>query len=176
MNPYLKEREKMIVIRPATLADLPSLVDIYNYAVLETTATFDLEAQTVAERQAWFAGHSPDVHPLIVAEEDGTVLGYSGLLPYRTKPAYRHTVELSIYVHPEAQGRGIGKQLMRSIIVRAQEIGHHVIIAGITGGNESSFRLHEQFGFREVGILREVGYKFGKWHDVHFYQLTLPSR
>jgi L-amino acid N-acyltransferase YncA len=164
----------MLTIRQAVPADLPALVDIYNYAVRETTATFDLEEQSVADRQAWFASHQPAQYPLLVVEDDGVVLGYSGILPYRVKPAYRHTVELSIYVHPAAQGQGIGKRLMEAIIEQAQTIGYHVIISGITGGNDVSFRLHEQFGFQEVGILREVGYKFDDWRDVHFYQLTLP--
>lgn len=164
----------MLTIRQAVSSDLPALVEIYNYAILETTATFDLDKQSVADRQAWFDSHSKDSFPLLVAEEKGNVLGYSGLLPFRDKEAYRYTAELSIYVHPRAHGRGIGKRLMQAIIEQAQTIGYHVIIAGITAGNDASMRLHEQFGFERVGVFREVGYKFDAWQDVHFYQLTLP--
>jgi L-amino acid N-acyltransferase YncA len=162
----------MINIRRACLADLPRLTEIYNYAILNTTATFDLEPQTVEERKIWFGQHG-ERYPLIVAEEDGEVMGYCGILPYRSKPAYARTVEISVYVHPDAHGRGIGSRLMEEMICIARELGYHVIVAGITGGNEASFRLHRRFGFQCTGILREVGHKFGEWQDVHFYQLIL---
>jgi L-amino acid N-acyltransferase YncA len=162
----------VITIRPARLEDLPRLTEIYNYAVLNTTATFDLEARTVEDRRTWFEQHG-ERYPLIVAEESGTVWGYCGILPYRSKPAYARTVEISVYVHPDAHGKGIGSRLMEEMICLARALGYHVIVAGITGGNEVSFRLHRRFGFECVGILREVGYKFGEWQDVHFYQLIL---
>ncbi|WP_124727472.1 GNAT family N-acetyltransferase [Staphylospora marina] len=162
----------MIIIRAARPEDLPALTGIYNHAVIHTTATFDLEPQSLEERKRWMESHGP-LHPLLVAEEDGNVLGYCGILPYRTKPAYSRTVEISVYVHPEARRRGVAGRLMEAMIQLARSLKHHVIIAGITGGNEASFRLHRKYGFREVGVLKEVGFKFGAWQDVHFFQLML---
>jgi phosphinothricin acetyltransferase len=148
------------------------MLRIYNHAILTSNATFDLQEQTLEERQQWFT-HYGGKFPLIVAEEKGQVLGYCGLSSFRSKPAYTNTAEVSIYVDPTCQGKGIGKQLMAEILKRARKLHYHVIIAGITGGNEISIKLHEKFGFQLAGIFREVGYKFDQWQDVHFYQLIL---
>jgi len=162
----------MIHIREAQYNDLPTLVEIYNHAILHTTATFDLEPKTVEERKEWFFKHGPS-HPLIVAEENGAVVGYCGILPYSEKAAYAQTVELSIYLHPEAQGKGIGTKLLGLMIERARKLGYHTILSGITEGNEASVKLHERFGFQKVSHFKEVGHKFGRWQDVCFYQLML---
>jgi phosphinothricin acetyltransferase len=159
-------------IRKAVQADLPVLVTIYNQAVLETTATFDLEPVTVETRQAWLDDHTDSRLPLIVAEE-GVVTGYASLSTFRQKPAYNRTAEVSVYVDKHHHGKGIGKQLLARIIEMAKELDYHVIIAGITGGNEVSVKLHEQFGFVKCGEMKEVGLKFDSWQDVWFYQLIL---
>jgi phosphinothricin acetyltransferase len=163
-----------VVIRDAMPRDIPGLTRIYNQAVVASSATFDLRPQTIEERTEWFS-HYGGTHPLIVAESDGRVLGYCSLSHFRPKPAYDHTVESSVYVDNACHGQGIGKALMRAALARAQRLGHHVVIAGITAGNEASVRLHESLGFRRVGQLREVGRKFDRWQDVHFYQLVLPQ-
>ncbi|WP_166240397.1 GNAT family N-acetyltransferase [Paenibacillus turpanensis] len=159
-------------IREAVLEDLPRLLDIYNYAVRETVATFDLTEQTLEQRSEWF-GKYGGRFPLIVAELDGVVAGYSCLSSFRAKPAYDRTAELSVYIDPEYWGRGVGKRLMKEIIERGKAVGHHSIVACITGGNEVSVKLHEQLGFRFVGTFRECGYKFDAWQDVSFYELLI---
>ena len=159
-------------IRPARLEDLPELLEIYNDAIQNLTATFDLEPQTLEERKLWFEAHDEN-YPLIVAEIDGKVAGYCSLSPYRPKKAYRQTTEISIYLNSSFRGHGIGKQLMTEIIKQAKQLNFHAIIAIITGGNEVSVKLHERFGFQFMGYLKEVGFKFDEWQDVHFYQLLL---
>jgi L-amino acid N-acyltransferase len=159
-------------VRRARLEDLPRIMEIYNEAVKSSTATFDVHEQTIAQRKRWFLEHDQK-HPLIVAELDGEVVGYCSLSKFREKPAYDLTVESSVYVHEANRGRGIGKMLMTEIIQMATDAKYHTIIAGIAGKNEESAKLHESLGFVCVGSLKEVGFKFGKWHDVRYYQLLL---
>jgi len=162
----------MMYIRDAVPGDLPSILNIYNYAVKNLAASFDLEEKNLAEREAWFNEHHGK-YPLIVAELNGKVVGYCCLSRFRDKAAYSQTSELSIYIEPGHWGAGIGTALMQELLSRAKKLGHHVIVAGITGDNEVSIGLHRKFGFEFVGCFREVGFKFGRWHDVHFYQLLL---
>ncbi|QDP39574.1 GNAT family N-acetyltransferase [Radiobacillus deserti] len=162
----------MVIVRDAHVNDVPEMTDIYNNAVRTTTATFDLEEQTADERQMWFHSFN-DQYPLIVAEFNGHVVGYCSLSPYRSKPAYAKTVELSVYIAPNHRGNGVGSILLEEIIKRAKKLGYHTILGGVTEGNKRSMRLHEKFGFENVGCLKEVGFKFGNWQDVHFYQLIL---
>lgn len=162
----------MLNIREATLEDLPAMLAIYNEAIRKTTATFDLEEQTLEEREKWFHKYG-GIHPLIVAEVDGRVAGYSSLSLFREKLAYIRSTELSIYIDEAFRGQGIGNRLMEEILKRGRELGHHVVIGGITAGNDVSVKLHEKFGFELVGCFKEVGHKFGRWQDVLFYQLIL---
>lgn len=162
-----------MLIRDAIRSDVPAILHIYNYAVRETTATFDLEDQTLAEREAWFDKYGGNF-PLIVAELEGQVAGYASLSMFRAKPAYDRTVELSVYIDPDFWGRGLAKALMSDILGRARELGHHVVVSCITSGNDVSIKMHEKFDFEFVGTFKEVGYKFDSWQDVHFYQLILP--
>jgi L-amino acid N-acyltransferase YncA len=163
-----------MLIRKAVLDDVPDILEIYNDAVLHTTATFDLEEKTLEDRIQWFHKYN-DTYPLIVAELDGKVAGYCSLSPFREKEAYKQTVEISVYVHKDVRGKGIARQLIEHILELSKKAGHHVIIAGITAGNDISVRLHESFGFTLAGTFREVGFKFGEWQDVLFYQLLLKS-
>ncbi|QRG68413.1 GNAT family N-acetyltransferase [Brevibacillus choshinensis] len=159
----------MVSIRDAQISDLPAMLAIYNHAVNTLVATFDLEEQTLEQREVWFHKHGGR-YPLIVAEDGDEVIGYCCLSAFREKPAYGNTAELSIYIAENQRGKSVGSALMRDIQKRTRELGFHVVISGITGGNEASVRLHEKFGFTLVGKLREVGYKFGEWHDVHYYE------
>lgn len=158
-----------MVIRDAVISDVESLAGIYNWAVANTTASFDINEVSLENRREWF-GHYGGVYPLIVAEEDGKIVGYSSLSKFREKEGYAKTVELSVYIDPNYHGNGIGKQLMKEIIERGRNLGHHAIMSGITAGNEISIRMHEKFGFEFCGHMKEVGYKFGVWQDVIFYQ------
>lgn len=164
----------MIVTRDAQIEDVPAILKIYNHAVVNTNATFDLEEQTLEEREKWFR-HYGGQYPLIVAELDDQIVGYASLSSFRTKPAYAKTAEISVYVDSDCHGKGIGKFLITEILLRAKQLRYHTIIAGITAGNEVSVALHERFGFRLAGTLAEVGYKFDKWQDVHFYQLIVED-
>lgn len=164
----------MVQIRKALISDVPAMAHIYNQAILETVATFDLAPQSIDDRIKWFHKYGGR-YPLIVAEIDGEVAGYSTLSPFRDKEAYERTTELSIYISPSYQGKGIGNKLMQEILNLAKSHGHHAVIGGITGGNAASIRLHEKFGFQYIGCFKEVGYKFNQWQDVDFYQLIIKE-
>lgn len=153
---------------------MEALLSIYNYEVVNGTATFDLEPKTMEERMVWFREHNVDNHPLIVAEMDGRAVGYASLSGYREKEAYAATVELSIYVDPAYRRRGVARMLMQSILDEArrrQDI--HTVISVITGGNEASIKLHKEFGFTHCGTMREVGEKFGRLLDIDNFQLMV---
>lgn len=164
----------MLHIRDAVIDDLPSILNIYNYAVKNLVASFDTEEKTLAEREVWFREHQGQ-YPLIVAELDGEVVGYCCLSKFRDKSAYSRSAELSIYIEPGHWGQGIGKALMQELLKRAKKLNYHVVLACITGENEVSIGLHKKFGFEFVGCFKEAGFKFGKWQDVHFYQLLIDE-
>lgn len=154
-----------VIIRPAAAVDLPIINDIYNHYVLHSTCTYQTELETAKEREAWFERHGVR-HPVVVAEMQGTVLGWGALSPFRARAAYGRTVENSVYVRHDAQRRGIGKAVLEQLIARAGQIGHHTIVAIIDAEQTPSIALHAQFGFVEAGRLRQVGFKFGRWLDV----------
>jgi phosphinothricin acetyltransferase len=163
-----------MLIRPATHADLPAILDIYNWAILNTTATNDYEPHTLEQRAAWFDSHQRDGFPVFVAEDDaGRMVGWSSLSRYKERIGYRFTAEDSIYLAPEAQGRGLGKLLIPPLIDSARAMGLHAIVAGIDSENVASLKLHARFGFVEVAHFREVGFKFGQWLDVVYLELVL---
>ena len=161
----------MITIRPATEADLPGLLEIYNDAVLHTTATYDYEPRTLEQRRQWFEDHQRDNYAVFVAvDETGRIAGWSALNPYHARPGYRFTTENSVYIAADRRGQGIGKQLLEPLIDAARSRGLHVIIAAIDAINEASIRLHTRFGFEQVGHFKQVGFKFGRWLDVVYME------
>jgi len=159
----------MLKIRTAKIDDLNEITEIYNQAILKTVATFDTEEKTIDERKKWFKEHGGK-NPLIVAEKDDIILGWAALSKYSTRCAYSDTAEISLYVKGDFQDRGIGKKLMEKIVQEGKKAGLHVIIARITDGNEKSIHLHKSVGFENVGIMKEVGWKFGKRLDVYLMQ------
>lgn len=161
-----------IVVRAAEARDLDAIVDIYNYAVRETTATFDTEPVTALGRREWFAQFGSE-HPLLVAETASSVAGFAYYLPYRSRPAYRTSKESTIYVAPERHRQGIASALYAELFGRARANGVHAIVAVLGGDNPASEALHVKFGFRFVGRLREVGRKFDRWVDTQYYELLL---
>lgn len=164
-------------IRPATFDDLPGILEIYNEAVLTTTATYDVEPRTLEHRIAWFEDHARTGHPVFVAADaTGRIVGWSALNSFRDRAGYRFTTENSVYVAADHRGRGIGKLLMPPLIASAHAMGMHAILAGIDGENEASIRLHAKFGFVEVARLKQVGFKFNRWLDVIYMELLLEPR
>ncbi|TAH01232.1 MAG: N-acetyltransferase family protein [Sphingobacteriales bacterium] len=163
----------MVTIKQATEADIPALLEIYNHVIVNTTAVYDYEPHTLAMRQQWFATKQQQGFPVFVAEENGEVLGFSSIGPFRAWAAYKHTVENSIYVAAAARGRGIAKLLMPPLIEAARQLKLHTMVAGIDASNEASIALHKKFGFTEVAHFKEVGYKFNRWLDLKFLQLIL---
>lgn len=159
----------MVVIRPATLADLKAITDIYNEAILTTIATFDTEPKSVADQQSWFYAHGSR-YPIRVAELDRRVIGWASLSKWSDRCAYADTAEISLYVLEACRGQGIGKALMIAIIQAGQKAGLHTVMARIVAGNEVSVHLHQSVGFEHVGVMREVGRKFGRLLDVYLMQ------
>ena len=145
---------------------------IYNDAVLKTTATFDISPKTDAEQVAWFHEHSRR-HPLLVVEERGHIIGWASLSSWSGRCAYADTAELSIYVAEDSRGRGMGRTLVELVLKEGRRAGLHTVISRIAGESEASVRLHERLGFQKIGVMREVGRKFGRLLDVHLYQLIL---
>lgn len=163
------------LVRPATSADLPAVRAIYNHYVHTSTCTFQLDPETPAEREAWFANRKP-AHPVVVAEADGTIVGWASLSPHKERAGYARTVEASVYVHPDHHRRGLGRALLLDLIARARALGHHVMIGGACNEQPGSIALQEALGFERVACFREVGYKFGRWLDVTYLQLVLTPK
>ena len=165
----------MLTIRQATLPDLGAITEIYNEAILKTAATFDTETKTVEEQKSWFAEHGSK-YPMIVAEQDSRVVGWASLSMWSDRCAYSDTAEFSLYVKEGHQGRGIGRKLLEAIIEAGQNAGLHNVVARITEGNEASIHLCESVGFEPIGVMKEVGRKFGKLLDVYLMQKIYESR
>jgi phosphinothricin acetyltransferase len=159
-------------IRPAAPDDLAALTDIYNHYVIRTAITFDLEPQTLDQRRAWFDAHDDHGrHRLLVAEDDdGAVIGYAGTSRWRPKPAYDTTVESSVYCRPDAVGRGIGRALYTALFDAIASEPVNRIVAGAALPNPASVALHLRCGFRQVGVFTAVGFKFGRYWDVAWFE------
>ena len=158
-------------IRPATRADLPGILEIYNDAVLNTTATYDYEPRTLEHRTQWFEERQRDSYPIFVAVNDaGRVIGWSALHPFHARMGYRFTSENSVYVAADMRGKGVGKLLLAPLIEGAKARGLHAIIAVIDADNEASIRLHAAFGFEKVGLFKQTGFKFNRWLDVVYME------
>ena len=165
-------QDQIITLRPATASDLAAINDIYNHYVLHSTCTYQEVPEPIKGRRQWFSQHR-DRHPVIIAEADGRVVGWGSLSPYHARSAFRHTVENSIYVHPQQHRRGIGARLLQDLIVRARTLGHHAIVAAIEADQPASVALHAKFHFEPVGQLQQVGFKFGRWLDLLYMELLL---
>jgi L-amino acid N-acyltransferase YncA len=159
----------MVSIRDATLVDLPAITDIYNEAIRKTVATFDTEPKTEAEQKTWFLQHGAK-NPIIVAEASGAIIGWASLSMWSDRCAYADAAEISLYVRDEHQGKGIGRRLMKEVLEKGKKAGLHTVLARIAEGNEISVHLHEAMGFAHVGVMKEVGRKFGRLLDVYLMQ------
>ena len=161
------------MIRDAVPADAADLLAIHNEAVRTTSAIWDEHEVDLADRAAWLDGRLSAGLPVLVAEVDGTVVGYSSYGPWRPRSGYRHTVENAIYVLASHQGRGLASALVDALVVRARRDGLHRMIAMIEAGNTLSIDLHARRGFEVVGRMSEVGRKFDRWLDLTIMQLDL---
>lgn len=165
-----------ISIRPGAPSDLPRLTEIYNYYVIRTPVTFDIEPYTVEKRAAWFEQFAATGrHRLMVAQENGVVLGYAGTIGFRPKAAYDTTVETTIYCDQKAIGRHIGSRLYAALFDALEGEDIHRIVAGYTLPNDASAALHDRCGFKRVGIYTEVGRKFGRYWDVQWTERPLHT-
>ncbi|MER5439798.1 N-acetyltransferase family protein [Streptomyces sp. NPDC002790] len=168
-----------VQVRPGVEGDLTALTDLYNHYVRETPITFDTATFTPEERRPWLLSHLEDErHPLLVANEttSNRILGYATASAFRPKAAYDTSVEVTVYLAPDAGGHGIGTLLYKALFESLAEQDVHRAYAGIAQPNEASTRLHLRFGFSYVGTYREVGRKFGRYWDVAWYEKVLrPS-
>ncbi len=163
------------MIRCAKKEDLNAILAIYNDAIINTTAVYTYEPQTIDERIAWFETKQRNHEPIFVFEENGSVLGFATFGSFRPWPAYQYTIEHSIYVDASARGKGIASQLLQHLIVEAKAKGYRTLVAGIDASNEASIKLHQKFNFKHAGTQTNVGYKFDYWLDLAFYELDLKD-
>ena len=164
-----------ICVRVAQPQDAAGIAAIWNLEALATLTTTDTEPRSVSAQRRWLVSHAA-AYPVIVAIDTartGGLAGFAALTAYRPKPAFRNTVEDSIYVDRAWRGSGVGRLLLRELLRLAEGHGHRSVIARITTGNVVSRRLHESFGFRLVGVEEEVAFKLGRWLDVAVYQRLL---
>ncbi len=163
-------------LRAATADDVPAIQAIYAHHVLHGTGTFELDPPSVAAMQARFLDLTGRGYPFLVAAHEDDILGFGYLGPFRERRAYRHTVEDSIYLHPEKRGRGIGSQLLQRLIddATAAEFSQMVALIG-DSENRASVALHAKLGFETTGTMRKVGFKFDRWLDVVIMQRSLHN-
>ena len=149
---------------------------IFNEAIVNSTALYDYELRTTEMMAAWFEAKSKAKYPVIGIEDDsGELMGFGSYGTFRAWPAYKYSVEHSVYVDARFRGQGIGKRVLQEIIAAAQGQGYHILVGGIDASNSISIRLHESLGFKYCGTIQQAGFKFGRWLDLAFYQLILAT-
>ena len=162
-----------VTVRLVEPRDADATRAIYNREVAESTVTFDMVERSLEDQRAWVAAHRGAHAAVVAVDDDGTVLGFASLSPYRSRPAYAPTVEDSVYVHRDHRGQGLGRRLLDDLVDRAREHGFHSVIARIVGGHAASIALHDRCGFEYAGTEREVGRKQSRWLDVVLMQRML---
>ena len=164
-----------IIVRDAREDDLGAILNIYNDAIINTTAVYSEQPHTLQMRREWYNDRVKDNFPVFVADVDGKVAGFSSFGHFRYGAGYKYSVETSVYVDVAFRGKGISKMLIQPLIDRAVEMNVHAVIAGVSADNQISINLHSSLGFKEVAHLKEVGHKFGLWLDLKFFQLILNN-
>ena len=162
-----------IKIRPAVFADIDTILEIVNHEILHSTSNYDYEPHDFETQKVWFEDKLEKNLPVIVAEFENGAIGFASYGQFRQKIGYQFTVEHSVYVAQEFIGKGVGKLLLAELIRLAKEQEYHVMMGAIDAENSGSIAFHEKFGFKVVGTIREVGYKFDHWLDLVFMQLIL---
>ncbi|GMB08235.1 GNAT family N-acetyltransferase [Thermolongibacillus altinsuensis] len=161
------------MIRHIQEKDLNNILEIYNDAIINTTAVYDYKPYTMEYIKSWYKQKIEGGYPVLVFEENNKVIGFATFGPFRTRPAYKYTIEHSVYVHKDYRKKGIGTKLLKKLIRIANEQEYATLVAGIDSANEESIKLHERLGFTYSGTIKKAGFKFGKWLDLVFYQLDL---
>lgn len=157
-------------------AHAAAILEILNEAIINSTALYDYAPRSIDSMKTWFATKRNAGFPIVgIVDADGNLLGFGTWGTFRAFPAYKYSVEHSIYVHHDHRGRCLGKLLLQELVSRAEQANLHIMIGCIDAANEASIRLHTQLGFVPAGTLNEVGFKFGKWLNAAFYQLTLKT-
>jgi phosphinothricin acetyltransferase len=152
------------------------ILAIFNDAIVNSTALYDYKPRTSQSMVQWFDNKQKGNFPVIgVVADNGELMGFASYGTFRAWPAYKYSVEHSIYVAASHRGKGLGKLLLREIVNAAREQNYHVLIGGIDSQNAVSIRMHKRFGFQHAGTLKQVGFKFGRWLDLEFYQLLLET-
>jgi len=153
-----------------------AILAIFNEAILNSTALYDYKPRTMEMITAWFDAKSKAKYPVIGIENDsGDLMGFGSYGTFRAWPAYKYSVEHSVYVEARFRGRGVGKRVLQEVIAAAEGQGYHVLVGGIDATNSVSIRLHQALGFSYCGTVRQAGFKFGRWLDLLFYQLILST-
>lgn len=153
-----------------------AILDILNEAILNSTALYDYKARSFESMRGWFQDKQKHGFPVIGAvDSDGSLLGFASYGTFRAWPAYKYSVEHSVYVHQHHRGKGLGLQLMQHLIATARENQVHVMVGGIDITNTGSVLLHQKLGFTHAGTIKQAAYKFGRWLDLGFFQLTLET-
>ncbi len=153
-----------------------AILEIFNEAIVHSTALYDYRPRPPESMAAWFAAKQAGALPVLGLEDAaGTLLGFATYGPFRAWPAFKYSVEHSVYVHCAHRGKGVGRRLLQALIDTAQARGVHVLVGGIDASNAGSIALHEQLGFVHAGTVREAGFKFGRWLDLAFYQRILAG-
>lgn len=153
-----------------------AILDILNEAIENSTALYDYKARSMDSMVGWFAAKAAGRFPVLGLESaEGELLGFASYGTFRGWPAYKYTVEHSVYVHRDHRGRGVGSRLLQEILARAEQQGVHVLVGGIDASNEGSIALHVKSGFEHAGTIRQAGFKFGRWLDLAFYQRILET-
>jgi Sortase and related acyltransferases len=163
-------------IKPCTHQQLPEILAIFNDAILNSTALYDYKPRTMANMDVWYETKQKGNFPVIgIFDDSDTLLGFGSYGTFRAWPAYKYTVEHSIYIRDDMRGKGLGKILLMEVIKAAETQDYHVLVGGIDASNEISIKLHESLGFVYSGTIKQAGFKFGRWLDLAFYQLTLKT-
>lgn len=150
--------------------------DIFNDAIANTTALYDYRPRSLETVMQWFGNKARDGYPVLAAvDASGALLGFASYGPFRAWPAYKYSVEHSLYVHPERRRGGVGRSLLAAVVDHAAARGFRTVIGGIDADNAASIALHVAQGFVHAGTIRDAGYKFGRWLDLAFYQKVLPG-
>lgn len=165
-----------MTIAECTFEHAPEILAIFNDAIINSTALYDYKPRTMASMEAWFEAKRKGRFPVLGAfGDDGRLAGFATYGPFRAFPAYKYSVEHSVYVRKDCRGHGLGRLLLAEIIQAAQKQEYHMMIGGIDSANAASIRLHRGAGFIQCASIKQAGFKFGRWLDLEFYQLILPT-